>query len=68
MSTTPPGIRRVSPRAAPKTGAARTAAAFGAGCTRAAGPSGSAHPDHSVAGHSAGPRHGTGNQPRTDDL
>ncbi|MBL3671442.1 hypothetical protein JL475_37240 [Streptomyces sp. M2CJ-2] len=58
-------MRRVSPRAAPKTGAACTAAAFGAGFIFAAGPSGGADPDHGVAGHSAGPRHGTGNQFRT---
>ncbi|PWI08129.1 hypothetical protein DIZ27_24625 [Streptomyces sp. NWU339] len=60
-------MRRVSLRAAPGTGAARTATAFGAGCTRPADPSGSAHPDHIVAGHSTGPRHGTGNQFRTGD-
>ncbi|MEV0691197.1 hypothetical protein [Streptomyces sp. NPDC050388] len=67
MSTTPPDLRRVGLRAAPGTGAACTAAAFGAGFTRPAGPSGSAHPDHIVVKHSACPRHGTGNQPRTGD-
>lgn len=67
MSTTPPGIRRVSLRAAPGTGAAFTAAAFGAGFTLAADPSGSAHPDHIVVEHSAGPRHGAGNQSLSGD-
>ncbi|PWI04668.1 hypothetical protein DIZ27_43945 [Streptomyces sp. NWU339] len=65
MSATPPDLRRVSLRSARGTGAACTAAAFGAGCTRAADPRGSAHPDRIVAGHSTGPRHGTGDQFRT---
>ncbi|GAB2814412.1 hypothetical protein GCM10027073_53180 [Streptomyces chlorus] len=65
MSTTPPDIHRVGLRAAPGTGAACTAAAFGAGFTRAADPSGSADPDHIVVEHSAGPRHGTGTRSRT---
>ncbi|MEV0693886.1 hypothetical protein [Streptomyces sp. NPDC050388] len=67
MSTTPPDLRRVSLRAASGTGAACTTTAFGAGFTRPAGPSGGTDPDHIVAGPSACPRHGTGNQPRTGD-
>ncbi|MGA4846917.1 hypothetical protein ACOBQB_11850 [Streptomyces sp. G5(2025)] len=67
MSTTPPGRRRVSLRAAVGTAAAFSAAAFGAGFTLSADQSGSAGPDNIVVEHSVGPRHGTGNQSMTGD-
>ncbi|MFF8659082.1 hypothetical protein [Streptomyces huasconensis] len=67
MRATPPGIRRVSLRAALGTGVAFTAAAFGAGFTLAADRSGAEGPDDIVVEHSVGSRHGTGNQSMTGD-
>jgi hypothetical protein len=59
MSTTPPGIRRVSFRAALALGAAFTAAAFGAGFTLAADESGNGPgPDNIRVEHSVGYRDG----------